>query len=201
MIDPAHITNYDLSVPELEEYILFWVCAAGKNGTTASRCLEKLLSAITYNNRSPFLTIREVLSTEEPKPLVELMKWAGIGCYTHKARTFDELVHSQINLRTCTPEELEEIYGIGMKTSRCFILHTRRNTQVAGLDTHMLKHLKTMGVRGVPKSTPGSKKLYTRLEKKVLKLADRLGFTPAEYDLAVWNKYKVKSVERSSRIV
>jgi len=193
MIDPTNITNYDLSYAELEERILFWVCAAGKNGTTAARCLEKLLSAVTHNNASPFLIIRQVISTKEPMPLADLMKWAGIGCYTHKAWTFHQLVHADLNLRTCTADELEEIYGIGMKTSRCFILHSRRNAQVAGLDTHMLKHLKVMGVRRVPKATPGSKKMYLRLESKVLKFANRMGFTPAEYDLAVWNKYKVES--------
>ena len=121
------------------------------------------------------------------------MKEAGIGCYNHKAMTFHQLVHADIDLRTCAPEELEQIYGIGMKTSRCFILHTRKDAQVAGLDTHMLKHLKAMGVRKVPKTTPGSRKVYLRLEKKVLKFAKRMGFTPAEYDLAVWNKYKVSS--------
>ena len=193
MIDPATITNYGLSDPELEEHILFWVCAAGKNGTTAARCLEKLLSAITFNQQSPFQIIRLVLSTKEPEPLPDLMKWAGIGCYNHKARTFEELVHSKLNLRTCTPDDLEKIYGIGMKTSRCFILHSRRNAQVAGLDTHMLKYLTNLGISRVPKSTPGSKKLYKYLENEVLKLAREKGMTPAEFDLFVWNQYKIKS--------
>jgi len=199
MIDPANITNYKLTDAELEEHLLFWICAAGKNGTTAARCLEKLLSSTTYNNKSPFGVIREIINTKVPKPLTELMKWAGIGCYTHKARTFHQLVHSDIDLKTCSSEELEQIYGIGMKTSRCFILHTRKNAQVAGLDTHMLKHLKAMGVKKVPKSTPASKKTYLRLEKKVLKFAKRMGFTPAEYDLAIWNKYKVQNEEKEAK--
>lgn len=196
MIDPANITNYNPTDAELEEQILFWICAAGKNGTTAARCLEKFLNLTSYydyKDVTPFNIIRLVLATKSPKPLAEIMKEAGIGCYNHKARTFHQLVHADIDLRSCAPEELEQIYGIGMKTSRCFILHTRKNAQVAGLDTHMLKHLKVMGVRKVPKTTPGSKKVYLRLEKKVLKFAKRMGFTPAEYDLAVWNKYSVKS--------
>ena len=192
MIDPADITNYNLPDSGLEEHLLFWVCAAGKNGTVAARNLEKLLSATTYNNISPFQIIRKVLDTNIPTPLVDLMKWAGIGCYNHKARTFTELVNSNLDLRTCTVEDLESIYGIGMKTARCFILHTRKDAQVAGLDTHMLKHLTNLGISRVPKSTPGTKKLYVRLENEVLKLAKKAGLSPAEYDLQVWNKYKVR---------
>ena len=192
MIDPANITNYDLSDAELEEHLLFWVCAAGKNGTTAARCLEKLLSAITFNSITPFYAIKLVADTNVPKPLLELLKWAGIGCYTHKARTFKELVNKKLDLRTCTTDELEDVYGIGMKTSRCFLLHTRKNVQVAGLDTHMLRHLTNLGISRVPKSTPASKKQYLRLENQVLKLAKEAGMSPAEYDLMIWNKYKVK---------
>ncbi len=202
MIDPSNITNYNASDRELEEQILFWICAAGKNGRTAARCLEVLLTMITFNNLSPFEALRSHLSfwktiPEEEKSdfaeLSELMKMAGIGCYTHKSKTFIELLTSNINLRTCMPDELENIYGIGMKTSRCFILHSRKGARLSGLDTHMLKHLREMGVEDVPKSTPSSKKKYMILEQEVLKLADGAGMSPADYDLMIWNKYSVKN--------
>jgi thermostable 8-oxoguanine DNA glycosylase len=185
MVDPANITNYNLTNNQLEEHILFWVAAAGKNGTTAARCLEKLLSRINYHNDSPFESIRACSN------IPQLMRDCGMGCYTSKSRSFLELANSSLNLRTCSAEDLEKIYGIGMKTSRCFILHTREGAQYAGLDTHMLKNLRKQGIKEVPNSTPGSKKLYLRLEQEVLRLAKENNMAPADYDLMVWNNYKV----------
>lgn len=190
MIDPTNITNYNLTDSELEEYILFWVTAAGKNGTTAARCLDKFLSGIIYNNMSPFEAIRSASFCFNNFP--SMMKAAGIGCYTHKSRTFIELALSNINLRICNTKDLEKIYGIGMKTSRCFIMHSRKNAQYAGLDTHLLKHLRAEGVEAVPTQTPSSKKQYERLEKEVLRLAKAAGMTPANYDLKIWKSYAVR---------
>lgn len=193
MIDASNITAYNLNDSELEERILFWVCAAGKNGTTAARLLDAFLVDIGAgwggHNYSPFMAIK---AHSSPLTLPYILKTAGIGCYTHKAITMWELANANLDLKTCTAEDLEEIYGIGMKTSRCFIIHSRKNAQYAGIDTHMLKNLRVHGVDGVPKTTPTSKKLYMRLENEVLRLAKEAGMTPAEYDLAVWNSYAVK---------
>ena len=189
MINPEKITNYDLDDRGLEEFILFWVCAAGKNGRTAARCLDKFLCN-TNSIDNPFKGIREWSTRHGNIP--EMMKGAGIGCYYAKASTFIELVLSNLNLITCTASDLESIYGIGCKTSRCFILHSRSNAQVAGLDTHMLKHLRASGYDDVPKSTPTGNKYLTN-EKRVLSLAKEAGMAPSEFDLWVWNKYSVKS--------
>lgn len=189
MINPSEITNYELTDIELEEVILFWVCAAGKNGTTAARLLNDLLIDINADTLGPFNALRlhgsiEILALE--------LKEHGIGCFNHKARTIYELVNSNLDLRTCSAKDLEEIYGIGMKTSRCFLIHSRKNAQYAGLDTHMLKNLRKHGVSDVPKTTPTSKKQYKRLELEVLRLSKDAGLSPAEYDLSVWNTYAVK---------
>ena len=204
MIDPENITDYNLSLEQLEEHILFWVCAAGKNGRTAARCLEVFLTMITYNGMTPFEAIKnrclfdnEYSSDPDVKNMTELMQMAGIGCYTHKRRTFSELAWSKLNLKTCTVEDLEQIYGIGMKTARCFIIHSRYGARHAGLDTHLLKYLKAQGVEDVPKATPSSKKQYLRLEKEFLRLADDFGKTPSVLDLEVWNKYSIKNTSRS----
>lgn len=190
MIDPSKITIYNATDDKLEELILFWVCAAGKNGRTAARCLEKFINATGGRTHSPFNAVRKT------KNLPRLMKNCGIGCYTVKSKAFKELANSGINLRTCTAEDLEKIYGIGMKTSRCFIIHSRKNARYAGLDTHILKYLRTQGVKDVPKSTPSSKKQYERLEKEFIKLADKAGMSVADFDLMLWNKYSVKSNQR-----
>ena len=202
MIDPSNITNFTLTVDELEEHLLFWVAAAGKNGRTAARCLGVFLTMITYNGMSPFKAVRnqytqdtlpENIGDPEHATMAELMRLAGMGCYKNKSRTFAEVANSGLDLRTCGAEDLEKIYGIGMKTARCFLLHSRKGVRLSGLDTHMLKHLKESGAEDVPKSTPSSKKKYMILEQEVLRLADEAGMGPAEFDLMIWNQYSIKN--------
>jgi hypothetical protein len=194
MIDPEKVTNYNQTDEQLEEFILFWVCAAGKNGRTAARCLDKFLTM--QDAPSPFAA---VMKLETLPYLPGVLKECGIGCYTSKARTFFELAISnfigKLDLRTCTASDLESIHGIGPKTARCFLLHSRKNAQVAGLDTHMLKYLRSLGF-DAPKSTPTGKK-YLDLEKLVLHIAKEKNMTPAELDLKVWNEYSVKSTPRA----
>jgi len=155
----------------------------------------------TYNYMSPFEAIRDRyaydnklfnIKDEDYKTIPDLMKIAGIGCYNQKSRTFVELAHSRLDLRICSAADLEKIYGIGMKTSRCFILHSRKNVRYAGLDTHVLKFLKAMG-HDVPKSTPTGKK-YLKLESVFLNYADMVYKMPAEFDLDIWNQYSVKTL-------
>lgn len=205
MIDPERITNYELDVPQLEEMILFWVCAAGKNGRTAARCLDKLLTDIDGYYLTPFYAIRlyNIWYNETPQTAISWplrLKKHGIGCYTIKARTMLELAHSELDLRTCSTDDLESIYGIGFKTARCFVLHSRKDARVAGLDTHILKHLRALGY-DAPQVTPSSKKTYLTFEKVVLSLADEAGMTPADYDLMVWNKYSVKPLTNGKDVL
>ena len=187
MIDPSKITNYNLTIPQLEEHMLWWVCAAGKNGTTASKLLEKFMERIGGHVYTPFVALRMLPSTFIPI----ILKECGIGCYTHKAKTMLELAYSGIDLKKCTAEDLEKIYGIGMKTSRCFILHSREGAQYAGLDTHVLKFLRAEGY-DAPKSTPPKKK-YLELEQIFLTIAKNRKKLPADLDLEIWNAYSIGS--------
>jgi hypothetical protein len=185
MIDPNNITRYDLSDYELEEIILFWVLAAGKKATTASLSLDKFL-----DNKSikPF----ELIKLKGLIDLPFLMKSCGIGCFNNKSITFWQLANSNLDLRSCTAEDLEKIKGIGMKTSRCFIIHSRQNARYAGLDTHVLKYLSSLGYN-VPKSTPNGKK-YLEIEEIFLQLAEKSGKTIAEFDLEIWRSYSNKII-------
>jgi len=182
MIDPFNITDYDMDRPRLEEFLLFWVCAAGKKATTVSKSLDNFLE--TTRGTSPFDKIKSVGLTNLPN----ILKKHGIGCYTSKARSMWELANSDMDLKSCTADDLENIHGIGMKTSRCFLIHSRKDVQNAGLDTHVLKFLKSKG-HDVPKSTPGSKKKYKELEQLFLKYANESGKPVAEFDLDIWRSY------------
>ena len=198
-VDPTNITNYHLSENELQEVVLFWILAAGKNGVTAAKCLDKLLTAwriildsqrswrVLDSQLSPFDIIKEI---DRQGILPDELKKFGIGCYRRKAEYFRSLILANLNLKTCSIEELEAVKGCGKKTSRCFLIHSRPNQFYAGLDRHALSFLRDMGY-DVPKSTPTGKK-YKELEKAFLHYVKESGKTVAEFDLVNWLKYRDK---------
>lgn len=202
MIDPTNITNYNLSDSELEEHILFWICAAGKNGVTAAKCLDEFIGSARYNVAcqmenerqngvdaiylSPFQLIRELGSIDY---IADKMKEAGIGCYNTKAKSFYELAHSCLDLKTCTVNDLENIHGIGPKTARCFMIHSRPDQKLAGLDRHILSFLSDKGYN-VPVNTPPAGAKYRKIERYFIKEAEKAGKSIAELDLEVWNRYR-----------
>lgn len=190
MIDPTKITNYRLSIAKTEEVILFWVCAAGKNGVTAARCLDRLLCAwrdkatnLVNDKPSPFDIVRYINQFGD---LAGEMKKHGIGCYNAKAKTFVALAQKNLDLKNCSVEDLESIPGIGPKTARCFLIHSRKNQQYAGLDTHVKKYMKDLGY-SIPNSI--SKKKYLEIESKFISLANHSGMKIADFDLMVWSCY------------
>jgi thermostable 8-oxoguanine DNA glycosylase len=193
MIDPKNITKYNQTTAELEEFILFWVCAAGKNAQSAAKGLDNFLS---FSKVSPFEHIKNFhrVYNSSLGVLGFCLKHCGIGCYNQKARTFWELANSGLDLHTCSAQELETITGIGMKTSRCFILHSRQNAQYAGLDVHILRYLGDLGY-DVPKQTPAKKK-YLQLEEIFLSIAKEKGLSPADLDLMIWKTYSSKTKEK-----
>jgi len=185
MIDPNNITKFSQTKEELEEVLLFWICVAGKTAAVISKSLDRFLKSIdNYEGNTPFEKIKSFGYDNLP----ERLKECGIGCYSLKAKSIWILVNSDLDLRTCTLEELEDIYGIGRKTSRCFLMHSRENARCAGLDTHILKYLRGKGYN-VPISTPGSKRQYLEIEKLFLKYADRSEKSIAKFDLDIWKEY------------
>ena len=187
MVDPSNITNYNLTSKQLEEHILFWVFAAGHNANSTAKGLERFLGFIN-GNKEPFKAIRTVVANKGWSRIQQFLSISGLGCWQKKTRAIKELVEKNLNLKTCSVEDLEGIYCIGPKTARCFILHSRPGVDnIAGLDTHILKYMRDEGI-DVPKGSPSGKK-YLELEQKFLELAAQSEMSLAEFDLHLWNKY------------
>jgi hypothetical protein len=180
MVDPNNLTNFHLSDGQLEEYILFGIAVAGKPAIRTAHILDLFLEG----SDRPFDLIRPIELPELARRLQRL----GFGCYTLRAKGFNAAAHSGLDLRACTAAQLEALPGVGPKTSRLFLLHTRPDVRAACLDTHLLKWLRALG-HPAPASTPGTPRAYRLWEDVYLKEADRLGRDPAELDLEVWKSY------------
>ena len=84
-----------------------------------------------------------------------------------------------------------------MKTSRCFIIHSRKDANYAGLDVHILHFLKDMGYN-VPGQTP-LRKQYLEIEKIFLDIVRKSEMSVAEYDLMIWRKYSGRNKNDTGR--
>jgi len=206
MVDPTNDTDYHRTDAELEEFLLFSISVAGKTASQIAIALErffnfadqiimqqaktnnvKALMAEKNKYNTPFKAIKRLIEIEE---LENTIKISSLGQHGKLKKAFTELATVNFDLKTCSIDELETITGIGPKTSRFFILHTRPKQKIAVLDTHILKYIRQY-VPNAPKATP-SKKRYNELEQWFIKHCATLKVDIAEYDLLIWNRYARK---------
>lgn len=178
-------SRQNFSTGELEQFLLFAVAVTGKTAKIVERQMAVFLS-LEQDASTPFDKVSCML---RKRRLRANLKRAKLGQYTKLCKSYRQIVSTRLDLRTCTVEELEAIHGIGAKTSRFFILHTRPNQRLAVLDTHILKYLRLVYDEEVaPQSTPAGK-AYAYWETKFLRCADDLGMSPAELDSQLWTWY------------
>jgi len=189
MITPTTITNYNRTEEELEEFLMFAILVAGKGAEQQARKLDEFLKRCMWEQiDKPFAHI-EFLNKNG---WLEIhMKEFKLGQYKRIGHAFTEILKFKGRLKTVTIEELESISGIGSKTARFFILHSRPDAKVAVLDTHILKWMSEKGYK-VPKATPAKKK-YAEIEKLFLTEAINHQMTPADLDLTIWKSYATKA--------
>jgi thermostable 8-oxoguanine DNA glycosylase len=200
LIDPYNITNYNRSHHELEEFLLFCIVVAGKTAYIQAQKLEQFLSSVNTRlmmpeNINPFQTIK---SAEQHGILFEEIKKAKLGQYKKIYSGFKYISEREYNLSKMTPKILEEIPGVGMKTSRFFLLHsdTFYKDQIAILDTHILKFIKENIDDRAPKSTPVIPLTYRYWESKFLTWCSENDKNVADFDLEVWKTYaRVAKIE------
>lgn len=181
MIDPQNITDYNRTDAELEELLLFAAAVTAKTAVVVAKQLDNFLSGAPGS--TPFKKVENMIGADA---LVGNMKTAKLGQYKRLEKAFTQIV--KLNPRTCTVDDLEKVHGIGPKTARFFILHSRPNQRVAALDTHMMTFLREKGYTTLD-NTPSSSKVYKDLEKIFIEEADKAGKSVAEFDLSIWNKY------------
>jgi thermostable 8-oxoguanine DNA glycosylase len=189
MVNPESVTNFYRNDIELQEYFLFCIIVAGKTAFIQAQKLEQFLKPAWLKGMTPFEYI-EWLDSENKLDI--MIREAKLGQYKRITEIFRRAI--KLDLRKVTVEQLEKIPGIGPKTSRFFVLHSRRNQNYAVLDTHILRWLnEAIGV-DTPKATPQSRSSYKKLEKIFLEQCYSRGITPEELDLSIWNERARRTV-------
>lgn len=180
MIDPFAITKFDRTERELQAFWLFCIMVAGKNSVQTATKLQKMVANMP-EGIEPF----DYFANHD---IHNFLVAHRVGQYGRISQAIKESCN--LNLQTANLEELMNIFGIGPKTARFFLLHSRKNVKVAVLDTHILKWMKNYGVANVPDATP-SEKRYAELEKVFLDICNVMfhGRSIAEVDLAIWTQY------------
>ena len=186
MINPTTITNHDRNQRELDEFLLFSIMVAGKSASGTAKKLNQFLTHIE-NGESPLEFVDNLLHEGS---LDHMMKQCRLGQYGRLGKAFAGILRFQGHLHEISVEDLESINGIGPKTARFFVLHSRQNVRHAVLDTHILKWLKLHG-ENAPKSTPTGKK-YAMLEQAFLTYSWKYEMNPADLDLHIWKQYSQK---------
>lgn len=180
LIDPKNITNFNRSDAELQAFWLFGMFVAGKNSDHASKCLARLLN----KDILPFEYLRDLGEIGIHNALVA----SRIGQYNRLSKAVLDSLN--LDLRNCSLEDLLQVRGVGPKTARFFLLHTRQDCECAVLDTHILAWMRDNGVEDAPESTPQNQKVYQQLEKQFLFLAKHNfpQMSVAQIDLMIWMK-------------
>lgn len=192
MIVPEKITNYNRTEAELEEFLMFAILVAGKTAKTQAKKLDAFLSFKTKlglpDDTTPFEFLEYIKKGFWLRNTMHLHK---LGQYKRLESAFRGILEFKGNLKNVSVQDLESVKGIGSKTARFFVLHSRPNVRHAVLDTHILKWMGSLGVN-VPKATPPKNK-YGKLEEKFLELADERNMSVADLDLHIWKTYAIKS--------
>jgi thermostable 8-oxoguanine DNA glycosylase len=192
-IDPYNITNFNRTEEELQLFLLFCIVVAGKTAYIQAEKLEQFLCSV--NERllmpegvSPFQTIK---SAEQHGILFEEIKKAKLGQYKKLNSGFKYISGCEYNLSRMTPEILEKIPGVGMKSSRFFLLHSDKfyNNKIAILDTHILKFIRENIDEKAPKSTPVIPLTYRFWESRFLQWCEVNNKNVADFDLEIWKSY------------
>jgi thermostable 8-oxoguanine DNA glycosylase len=201
MINPYDITNYNRTQSELEEFLLFTIVVAGKTAYIQAQKLDQFLKSINTrlmmaDRFSPFQSLK---SANDHGILMEEIHKAKLGQYKKIYSAFIYIIEHNINLNFTTPIELEQIPGVGMKTSRFFLLHSdvTYKDNIAILDTHILKFIRENIDNRAPKATPTNSNTYKQWEDKFLFWCTENKKNTAEFDLEVWKSYARKNKEVS----
>ena len=172
---------------EKEYFLIFSIIVAGRNAKMAVEKTWRLLE-FTWGEETPFDLIKHYI---DHNTLTQKLKSLKIGQYTRIEKALKDIIN--LNVETCTLDDLLACHGVGNKTARFFLLNTRKDAEYAVLDTHVLKWLNSLfgNWMSVPKSTPTSGSRYALWEYKAIQAMKKEypERTLAQADFEIWKTF------------
>ena len=184
-IDPDDITKFDRTQNELEAFLFFAIAVAGKNSDIQAKKVNDFIRDMPGDSVLGFFR-------NHPVAAYGLLQYHKLGKYNLLMQGM--MAAARLDLKNCSIHDLELCPGIGPKTSRFFLIHSRQGVEVAVLDVWVLKWAYDRGLGKLYRSTP-SKGRYALVEKEVIALMKEHypNMSLAEADLQIW-------LERSGRL-
>jgi len=195
MIDPKKVTDYKRNKFQLQEWLLYGICVAGKKSEIETVKLDKFLQDCNGigSATTPFNLIRKLLKTSSvifKDGLMEKLSKNKIAPYKQRYNSFvDAVTLLPDDLSEVTIDDLQEVRGISTKTSRFFLTHSREDFDEPVLDRHINKFLRDEGHENIPVDTPQNPKVYARIAKLFTDIAKQRGQSVTELDLEIWKLY------------
>jgi thermostable 8-oxoguanine DNA glycosylase len=191
-ITPERVTKFDRTDEELESFLIFAIAVAGKK---ASSIAPKVTRMVEEMNGTPFTYLRS-----SRRDIDAIMHHYRMGPYDQRMIPAINGI-LDLDLRSCTLHDLLAIKGIGPKTARFFLLHSRPDQELIVLDVHILRYLKQRFHMKVPKSTPSGKR-YLAIEAEAIRKIKK--YMPnwksfAEFDLNAWMLMRSKGEKRKPK--
>ena len=182
-----HLPTHCSDKYEKEYFLIFSVIVAGRNAKMAVEKTWRLLE-FTWGEETPFVLIKHYI---DHNTLTQKLKSLKIGQYTRIEKALKDIIN--LNVETCTLDDLLACHGVGNKTARFFLLNTRKDAEYAVLDTHVLKWLNSLfgNWMSVPKSTPTSGSRYALWEYKAIQAMKKEypERTLAQADFEIWKTF------------
>lgn len=182
-----HLPTHCSDKYEKEYFLIFSIIVAGRNAKMATEKTWRLLE-FTWGEETPFDLIKHYI---DHNTLTQKLKSLKIGQYTRIEKALKDIIN--LDVETCTLDDLLACHGVGNKTARFFLLNTRKDAEYAVLDTHVLKWLNSLfgNWMSVPKSTPTSGSRYALWEYKAIQTMKKEypERTLAQADFEIWKTF------------
>ena len=199
MINPAKVTNYNRTQSELQEFLLFCINVAGKKSAVEAPKSEVFLERVQNitGHNAPFDGMNRLKHMRRTwhgnrldgdNRLMEIMHWAAISPYKQRYNSYCDVLKLG-DLRAVSLTRLLQVRGVGLKTARFFLSHSREDFDEPMLDTHILRFLRDQGYRDAPKSTPQNVGIYNYYANVFKMFARTLGKSVTDLDLEIWKQY------------